>query len=82
MGDHCIIHERLFSETQIQKGEVRTMCFRPSNVDGNIDGPVCQTCGMPVSPDMSNCPYCGDPIALDQPAEPSDIDPSYSTRIL
>jgi rRNA maturation protein Nop10 len=40
---------------------------------------------MPVTPDdVANgaCPYCGDPIPPDPPAEFSDIDPSYSTRII
>lgn len=60
------------------------MCFRPSPVkhDNNADQPTCQTCGMPVSPDMINCPYCGDPISSDSAPDFGDIDPAYSTRIL
>ena len=63
------------------------MCFRPSPVKRqNYDDMVtCDTCGMPVSPDdLANgiYSYCGDPIPPDPPAEFSDIDPSYSTRII
>jgi len=61
------------------------MCFRPSPVHQDCsDGThvCCQTCGMPVLPDMSNCPYCGDPIPPDSPDEYDKIDPSHTTRIL
>lgn len=60
------------------------MCFRPSPVKKreNSDQKTCQTCGMPVGTDAENCPYCGDPIPNDPPDDFSDIDPSYSTRII
>ena len=60
------------------------MCFRPSPVkkQQNTDQIACQTCGMPVAPDATTCPYCGDPIPPDAPDDFSQIDPSYSTRIL
>lgn len=59
------------------------MCFRPSPVKReNIDQNVCKTCGMPVGADGSACPYCGDPAPIAPPDEYSDIDPSYSTRII
>lgn len=60
------------------------MCFRPSPVKQNdySDQVCCQTCGMPVTDDTDTCPYCGDPIPAEPPDEFSDIDPSYSTRII
>ncbi len=59
------------------------MCFRPSAVTReNSDQATCQTCGMPVPSDATTCPYCGDPIPPDSPDGFSDIDPSYSTRII
>lgn len=59
------------------------MCFRPSAVTReNTDQKTCQTCGMPVGPEMDTCPYCGDPIPNDPPDDYSSIDPSYSTRII
>jgi len=60
------------------------MCFRPSPVKhpDYSDQVTCETCGMPVGPDVDTCPYCGDPIPSDPPDEFSDIDPSYSTRII
>ena len=62
------------------------MCFRPSPVKReNIDQNVCKTCGMPLTvDDIANgtCGYCGDPIPTDPPGDFSDIDPSYSTRII
>lgn len=60
------------------------MCFRPSPVKKNdSDGQItCQTCGMPVEPGSDTCMYCGDPIPTDPPDDFSDIDPSYSTRII
>ena len=59
------------------------MCFRPSPVKReNTDQNTCDTCGMPVGNDVDTCPYCGDPIPKDPPDDFSDIDPSYSTRII
>ena len=60
------------------------MCFRPAPVkrETNSDQTTCQTCGMPVDADASSCPYCGDPIPSDPPDDFSQIDPSYSTRII
>ena len=59
------------------------MCFRPSPVKRNdTDQKTCETCGMPVGDDMDTCLYCGDPIPADPPNDFSDIDPSYSTRII
>lgn len=43
---------------------------------------TCDTCGMPVGSDVDTCPYCGDPIPANPPDDFSDIDPSYSTRII
>ena len=66
------------------EGEETTMCVRPSPVkrNENSDQVTCETCGMPVGADMDNCPYCGDPIPDDPPDDFSNIDPSYSTRII
>ena len=60
------------------------MCFRPSPVKRNdySNQVTCDTCGMPNDPDADVCQYCGDPIPSDPPDEFSDIDPSYSTRII
>ena len=59
------------------------MCFRPSPVKKNSpDSPTCQTCGMPVDSDKDTCDYCGDPIPPKTENDFSDIDPSYSTRII
>ena len=81
-------YEIEFGETQDQKDEVGTMCFRPSPVKRNdsSDSITCGTCGMPVNLDpgetSTTCPYCGDPVQADQSSDFSDIDPSYSTRII
>ena len=37
---------------------------------------------MPNQPDSETCEYCGDPIQKDSLDNYSDIDPSYSTRII
>ena len=37
---------------------------------------------MPVSDDVSTCPYCGDPIPSDPPDGFGDIDPSHNARII
>lgn len=59
------------------------MCFRPSPVKReDIDQKCCGTCGMPVGDDTDTCPYCGDPIPNDSSSDFTDIDPSYSTRII
>ena len=74
-----------FDEVRAQRGKVGTMCFRPSPVSNGCDDGntiCCQTCGMPVSIDMSNCPYCGDPIPSDSPDGFDIDDPSYNTRII
>ena len=72
-------------EVRAQRGKVGTMCFRPSPVSNGCDDGntvCCQTCGMPVSIDMSNCPYCGEPIPSDPPDGFDIDDPSYNTRII
>ena len=73
-------------ELRTKRGEVETMCFRPSPVSHNDcnDGNTicCETCGMRVDVGLSNCPYCGDPIPADPPDEFSRVDPSHSTRII
>ena len=74
-----------FDEVRARRGKVGTMCFRPSPVSNGCDDGntiCCQTCGMPVSIDMSNCPYCGDPIPSDLPDGFDIDDPSYNTRII
>ena len=74
-----------FDEVRAQRGKVVTMCFRPSPVSNGCDDGntiCCQTCGMPVSIDMSNCPYCGDPVPSDPPDGFDIDDPSYNTRII
>ncbi len=65
------------------------MCFRPNEIsrkDGGIQRTTCSTCGMPVEAEAGvtsgTCPYCGDPIPSEPPDDFSEIDPSYSTRIL
>lgn len=59
------------------------MCFRPSPVKRNdTDQNTCDTCGMPVDLDVDTCPYCGDPVPNDPSNDFSEIDPSYSTRII
>ena len=74
-----------FDEVRAQRGKVGTMCFRPSPVSNGCDDGntiCCQTCGMPVSIDMSNCPYCGEPIPSNPPDSFDIDDPSYNTRII
>ena len=78
-------HEADSGEVRTKRGEVGTMCFRPSAVSNGCDDGntiCCQTCGMHVRIDMSNCPYCGDPIPPDPPDDFSRVDPSHSTRII
>lgn len=61
------------------------MCFRPSalsNEDSGVEGYRCATCGMLVNTNDTTCPYCGDPIPPDTPDDFSEVDPSYSTRVL
>ena len=70
-----------------QRGEVGTMCFRPSPVEKkDVQMASCPTCGMPVAAEpgvtSGTCPYCGDPIPPQSPDDFSQIDPSHSTRIL
>ena len=48
--------------------------------NGNLK--YCETCGMPVSDDVSTCPYCGDPIPSDPSDGFGDIDPSHNARII
>ena len=64
------------------------MCFRPSPVKKHNSSDAmgtCETCGMPFNADdvaKGTCSFCGDPIPANPPDEFSNIDPSYSTRII
>jgi len=60
------------------------MCFRPSafSQKDNAQKFNCSTCGMPIEFEDKTCPYCGDPILQESPDDFSEIDPSYSTRVI
>ncbi len=88
MGEQRIIRVTPISALHEPRGEVGTMCFRPSAVDHDrdIQQTTCPTCGMPVAAEAGTtsgtCPYCGDPIPPDSPDGFGNTDPSHDVRIL